>query len=141
MSGTMELDEFLETLESLGHKDFDRDVAKRLMAEHDRDESGSIDANEFGMIMLNEFCKTEMPKGELVVSATGEKWEIPTSGNCMIQLFYQSELPTMVTCMLITNYTTSSFATYHTDFLCYTLIIISLTSARTTASTTSSNQS
>eukprot|EP01038_Epipyxis_sp_PR26KG_P006849 gene6849-9376_t len=95
LSGSMELDEFLDTLALLGMKDFDRDVAKRLMAEHDRDESGSVDANEFGMIMMNEFCKTEMPKGELVEISTQMPWQIPPSGHCEIKLSYQSELPTM----------------------------------------------
>ncbi len=95
MSGTMELDEFLETLDSLGKPDFDRDAAKRLMAEHDKDESGSIDANEFGTIMLNEFCRTEMPKGDLVDASTGKPWETPPSGHCVIQLSYQCDVPTL----------------------------------------------
>ena len=66
MSGTMELEEFLATLEALGKPGFDPDAAKRLMDEHDKDESGSIDANEFGQIMLNEFCQTDLPRGDLV---------------------------------------------------------------------------
>jgi Ca2+-binding EF-hand superfamily protein len=69
-SGTMELDEFLETLASLGRNNFDKDAAKRLMAEYDKDESGSIDANEFGQIMLKEFCSTDIPKGDLVDSVS-----------------------------------------------------------------------
>jgi Ca2+-binding EF-hand superfamily protein len=47
-SGTMDLDEFIETLSSLGRPKFDQEAAKRFMSEYDKDESGSIDANEFG---------------------------------------------------------------------------------------------
>ena len=95
MSGTMELEEFLETLASLGKPGFDPDAAKRLMDEHDKDESGSIDANEFGMIMLNEFCQTDLPRGDLVDASTGMPWEIPQSGHCVIQLSYQCDVPTL----------------------------------------------
>jgi hypothetical protein len=51
-SGTLELDEFRQTLSSLGKPNFDREVLRRLMAEHDIDDSGTIDANEFAMIMV-----------------------------------------------------------------------------------------
>lgn len=95
MSGTMELDEFIETLVSLGKTEYDRDAAKRLMGEYDRDDSGTIDANEFGTIMLNEFCRTEIPRGELVDVTTGKPWEIPPSGNCLVQLSYQCDVPTL----------------------------------------------
>ena len=33
---------------------FDQDAAKRFMADYDKDESGSIDANEFGTIRSPE---------------------------------------------------------------------------------------
>ncbi len=95
MSGTMDLDEFMETLASLGKHDYDRDAAKRLMSEYDRDDSGTMDANEFGNIMINEFCRTEIPRGELVDSNTGEPWIIPSHGNCVIQLSYQCDVPTL----------------------------------------------
>lgn len=95
MSGTMELDEFMETLASLGKPDYDRENLKRLMGEYDRDESGSIDANEFGTIMLNEFCRTEMPRGELVDVTTGLPWEIPQTGHLLIQLSYVCDAPTL----------------------------------------------
>jgi hypothetical protein len=91
----MELDEFVETLLSLGKTEYDRDAAKRLMSEYDRDESGTIDANEFGSIMLNEFCRTEIPRGELVDATTDQPWEIPSSGICVIQLSYQCDVPTL----------------------------------------------
>eukprot|EP01040_Poterioochromonas_malhamensis_P006668 gene6668-7183_t len=95
MSGTMDLDELMETLSSLGKHDYDRDAAKRLMSEYDRDDSGSIDANEFGNIMINEFCRTEIPHGELVDANTGEPWIIPSHGTCVIQLSYQCDVPTL----------------------------------------------
>lgn len=95
LSGTMELDEFLETLASLGRTDIDAEKAKKLMGEYDRDESGSIDANEFGNIMINEFCRTEIPRGELVDASTGKPWEIPPAGYCVIQLSYQCDVPTL----------------------------------------------
>ena len=90
----MELDEFLETLNALGKPGFDPAAAKRLMDEHDKDESGSIDANEFGQIMLNEFCQTDLPRGDLVDASTGQPWVIPTTGHCVIQLSYQCDVPT-----------------------------------------------
>lgn len=95
LSGTMELDEFLETLGSLGRGDLEADQVKKLMNEYDRDESGSIDANEFGTIMINEFCRTEIPRGELVDASTGRPWEIPPTGHCVIQLSYQCDVPTL----------------------------------------------
>ncbi len=95
MSGTMELDEFLTTLDALGKPNFDPAAAKRLMDEHDKDESGSIDANEFGQIMLTEFCQTDLPRGDLVDASTGKPWEIPSSGQCVIQLSYQCDVPTL----------------------------------------------
>jgi hypothetical protein len=91
----MDLDEFLETLASLGKTDYDRDAAKRLMGEYDRDDSGTMDANEFGNIMLNEFCRTEIPRGELVDPTTGQPWIIPSTGYCIIQLSYQCDVPTL----------------------------------------------
>jgi Ca2+-binding EF-hand superfamily protein len=50
----MEVGEFASTLASLGKPNIDRDLLKRLMAEHDKDESGTIDASEFSMIMGNK---------------------------------------------------------------------------------------
>jgi hypothetical protein len=95
MSGTMDLDEFMETLIFLGKTDYDRAAAKRLMSDYDRDDSGTMDANEFGNIMLNEFCQTEIPRGELVDPATGQPWIIPTTGYCSISLSYQCDVPTL----------------------------------------------
>ena len=95
MSGTMEVEEFIEALSNLGIHNFDIEVAKRMMSEHDVDESGSIDANEFGMIMLNEFCQTDIPKGDLVDASTGVPWVIPSNGTCVIQLSYQCDIPSL----------------------------------------------
>jgi hypothetical protein len=95
MSGTMDIDEFLETLAFLGKTDYDRDAAQRLMGEYDRDDSGTMDANEFGTVMLNEFCRTEIPRGELVDVTTSKPWVIPTNGNSVIQLSYHCDVPTV----------------------------------------------
>jgi hypothetical protein len=58
-SDSMELDEFLSVMTSLGRPNFDEDRAVRLMSEYDRDDSGEIDANEFAMIMVNEVIHFE----------------------------------------------------------------------------------
>ncbi len=50
---TQELEEFLRALETLGHTGFDRDTLRHMMADHDLDDSGTIDADEFSMIMVN----------------------------------------------------------------------------------------
>lgn len=91
----MEVHEFLRTLESLGRTDVDRDRAKVLMAEHDKDDSGTIDANEFAMIMVNEFCRTDLPKGILVEKGMGKPWEIPSNGTVEIDMIYEFDSPTM----------------------------------------------
>lgn len=44
--------------------------------------------------MLNEFCQTDLPRGDLVDSATGQPWVIPATGHCVIQLSYQCDVPT-----------------------------------------------
>jgi hypothetical protein len=110
-SNTMDCDEFLATLASLGRPNFDPEVAKRMMRDVREAESGAfrspkansslgdddvfIDANEFGMIMLDNFCRTEMPKGELVETTTQKPWEIPPTGRCVIQLAYQCDVATI----------------------------------------------
>jgi len=60
---------------------------------YDKDESGSIDADEFSMIMVNEFCRMDRPRGVLVDKATGKPWQIPLSGTAIIDIVYQCELP------------------------------------------------
>lgn len=92
-SKTMELDEFVETLEGLGKPNYDRDLLRRLMSEFDLDDSGTIDANEFSMIMVNHFCSTDPPRGLLVEASTGESWIIPDTGKAEFQVKYESELP------------------------------------------------
>lgn len=109
-SNTMDVEEFIETLASLGKPDFDPEEARRLMTGIREAESGAfrskasssmdigevaIDANEFGMIMLDNFCKTEMPKGELVESTSQKPWEIPAVGRLVVQLAYQCDAPTI----------------------------------------------
>lgn len=90
---SQELDEFVETLAKLGRPDFDRDLLRRLMAEFDVDDSGTIDANEFSMIMVNHFCNTDPPRGEVVVASSGSPWQIPESGIAEFHVKYESELP------------------------------------------------
>ena len=55
-SRTMELNEFVDTLALLGKPDYSRDILRRLMGDHDLDDSGTIDPNEFSMIMVILFC-------------------------------------------------------------------------------------
>ena len=50
--------EFSETLTSLGKPNFDLDLLRRLMSEHDIDDSGTIDANEFAMIMVGSLVRS-----------------------------------------------------------------------------------
>lgn len=49
-----ELSEFLGTLAALGRPGFDPITLKRMMADFDVDDSGTIDANEFSMIMVRK---------------------------------------------------------------------------------------
>ena len=86
LSGTMELDEFLSVLESLGMTSCDPLTAKLLMDEHDRGGTGSISGGEFSMIMVHQFCRTDLPRGSMVVKATGQPWPIASSGKCVIEM-------------------------------------------------------
>lgn len=92
-SNTMELSEIYDALISLGKTDVDPYMLQRAMAMYDKDESGTIDADEFSMIMVNEFCRTDTPKGILVDKATGKPWAIPSSGSAVIDIAYQCEIP------------------------------------------------
>ena len=94
-SGTLELDEFLEILRHLGRDHFDRTLLRNLMAFHDQDESGNIDCNEFGLIMVNDFCRTYQPRAKINEKATGRSWKIPREGHCKIVVQSECELPTM----------------------------------------------
>ncbi len=94
-SGTLELDEFLEILRHLGRDHFDRTLLRNLMAFHDQDESGSIDCHEFGLIMVNDFCRTYQPRAKINEKATGKTWIIPREGHCKIVVKSECELPTI----------------------------------------------
>ena len=81
--------------ESVGYNiEFNTDTDELMMDESERKRRlelavlKKMDANEFGMIMLNEFCQTDLPRGDLVDASTGIPCEIPQSGYCVIQLSY-----------------------------------------------------
>lgn len=90
---TMNVNELRETLASLGKPNMDIAYLKRLMADHDKDDSGYIDANEFAMIMVDEFCQTDLPRGVLVNKATNKPYVIPNSGRAVIEMIYESDAP------------------------------------------------
>lgn len=62
MSGEMCIEEFYNCLDSLA-VGFDPKYTRRLFVEFDKDNSGSIDEEEFGMIMVNEFCRPDSTRG------------------------------------------------------------------------------
>ena len=95
-SGDVDLDEFLTCLDNLG-KGSDvvtREQAQLMMDECDIDGSGTINAEEFSMIMVNHFCKTDQPKGILVEKQSNKPWKIPDKGICTINVIYDAEVPT-----------------------------------------------
>ena len=89
-SGTMDLEEFLEAIKYLG-VEFDRKYAKKLIRDFDVDLSGTIDDQEFAMIMVNEFCRTDVARGELIEKNSRKAWTIPASGELEVKVFYQCE--------------------------------------------------
>lgn len=56
--------------------------------------SGSIDANEFGSILVKEFCRTEVPRGRIVDASTMRPWVVPHSGTALIEVEYECDAPT-----------------------------------------------
>lgn len=62
MSGEMCIEEFYSCLDSLS-VGFDPKYTRRLFVEFDKDNSGNIDEEEFGMIMVNEFCRSDATRG------------------------------------------------------------------------------
>ena len=92
-SGDVDLDEFLVCLDNLGKgNDITRDQAKLMMDECDIDGSGTINAEEFSLIMVNHFCKTDQPKGIIVEKRTNKPWKIPDAGICTINVIYDAEV-------------------------------------------------
>jgi hypothetical protein len=92
-SGSMDEDEFLTTLASLGYHNFDRHRLLTFMAEYDRDNSGTIDGGEFAMIMVKEFCRTDVPRGVMVDSSTKKPWKCPDEGAVMIEVVFEIDAP------------------------------------------------
>jgi hypothetical protein len=43
------------------------------------------------MIMVNEFCRTDVARGELVDASTRKPYNIPMKGTLKITMFYQCE--------------------------------------------------
>lgn len=85
-SESMDVNEFISTLDSLGMPGCDLLTAKRLMDEHDKDRSGNIDGSEFAMIMVHEFCRGDQPRGTLVEKQTGKPWPTPSSGSVILDV-------------------------------------------------------
>mmetsp|Transcript_15285 Transcript_15285/g.25407 ORF Transcript_15285/g.25407 Transcript_15285/m.25407 type:complete len:1484 (+) Transcript_15285:120-4571(+) len=94
LSGDMDLDEFLTCLSCLG-VEFDRKYAKKLLRDFDVDKSGLIDNQEFAMIMVNEFCRLDISRDELIDSSTKRPWVIPSSGEVTLSVNYQCEMPSI----------------------------------------------
>jgi len=90
---TMDVDEFIETLSSLGYPQFDRAAALTLMAEHDMDLSGTIDGSEFAMIMVKEFCRTDLPRGIMVDMVTKQPWVLPPEGQAIVDVRFEIDEP------------------------------------------------
>lgn len=89
-SASMDLDEFLSAILYLG-VEFDRKYGKKLIRDFDVDKSGTIDDQEFAMIMVNEFCRTDVARGELVEQNTKKPWSVPVTGELIVEVFYQCE--------------------------------------------------
>lgn len=94
LSGTIDADEFVQTLASLGMT-ITKEAATRLMSEFDKDKSGSIDATEFSAILVKEYCSTETPRGHYVEAATGRPWPIPQSGRAKIKIDCVCDAPSV----------------------------------------------
>ena len=62
-----------------------------MMREFDVDNSGQIDADEFCMAMVSEFCNVEIPRGALVDASTKKAWVIPECGTARLSLKLQAQ--------------------------------------------------
>ena len=91
-SGDMDVDEFLNCLGSLG-VDYERGYANKLLQDFDLDKSGFIDNQEFAMIMVNEFCRLDQSRDELVDKKTKKAWVVPSSGEVVMEVSFQCEMP------------------------------------------------
>ena len=91
-SGLVTIDELIQIMHDLGVP-VDVYKAKRIMRDYDVDDSGTIDADEFGMAMVKEFCNLDPPKKKCVLRSTGEPWEIPNTGKVTITMVYECDEP------------------------------------------------
>ena len=57
--------------------------------------SGFIDEAEFVVIFIDEFCRSDTARGELIDSSTHMPYAIPTKGFLLIDMFYQCEKPSI----------------------------------------------
>ena len=94
-SNTLEVDEFIGILTNLGAQDVDRKSTLRIMMDHDKDGSGTIDGSEFAMIMVSEYCRIDLPRGNVVEKSTGQSWKIPSSGKVTLDLNFQTDAPSV----------------------------------------------
>eukprot|EP00596_Hydrurales_sp_CCMP1899_P002257 CAMPEP_0119053686 /NCGR_PEP_ID=MMETSP1177-20130426/74579_1 /TAXON_ID=2985 /ORGANISM="Ochromonas sp, Strain CCMP1899" /LENGTH=504 /DNA_ID=CAMNT_0007033699 /DNA_START=1439 /DNA_END=2954 /DNA_ORIENTATION=+ len=67
--------------------------AKRLMSEYDVNKDLTINSEEFSMLMVKEFCKTDLPKGIYVEKSTNEPWVILRKGIVNINIQYECDVP------------------------------------------------
>ena len=93
-SNTIDVEEFVQTIDSLGMK-ITEDDALRLMHEFDKDSSGMIDASEFSAILVEEFCRTDTPKGRLMDARTMKPWVIPNHGFLKVDIEVVCDAPSM----------------------------------------------
>jgi hypothetical protein len=93
-SGDMDIEEFLNCILCVGVQ-FDRKYAMKLLRDFDVDKSGFIDNQEFAMIMVNEFCRLDISRDEFVDAATKQSWIIPSSGEVIMDVHYQCEMPSI----------------------------------------------
>jgi len=92
-TGTIDVKTFLRCLESLGKTEVSLEHAMLMMEECDIDGTGSINAEEFSMIMVNQMCKTDEPKGHIVEKYSKMAWRIPRNGKCTVDVQYEYEIP------------------------------------------------
>lgn len=45
------------------------------------------------MIMVSEFCRTDVAKGPMVEKSTKKPWPIPDEGRCVIDMLYECDIP------------------------------------------------
>ena len=90
-SASMELEEFISTLDSLGVTGCDPLTAKKLMEQQDKAGTGSIYPGEFATIMVENFCRVDQPRGKIVEKRTGKPWPIPSIGTAIFDVKYVIE--------------------------------------------------